>query len=235
MRAGIFIDGGYIIKQMNDNAMSPNYDKFADALLAPLRKQSALDLLRCYFYYCAPWMSSEPTADELRRKQNHEKFVEEIEALDRWQFRLGKLEKRFDGEKEVFEQKRVDVMMSVDLVRHAAAGHIQHAVLLAGDSDFIPAVKAAKESGVTITLWCFSNVHKDLMKVCDEVHYVDWRQFPVTSHRRYKKSKSKSKTTKDAKENPTKKKYSMSGQARKSPKQSKKTIVRRKSQSEGAS
>ena len=81
------------------------------------------------------------------RMSVHEEFVSEIESLDRWSMRLGKLQKRWDGKKEYFEQKRVDVLLSVDLVRHAAAGHIQHAVLIAGDSDFVPAVEAAKEHG----------------------------------------------------------------------------------------
>ena len=73
---------------------------------------------------------------------------------DRWPVRLGKLEQRWEGKRKYYEQKRVDVLLSVDLVRHAAANHIQHAVIVAGDSDFIPAVAAAKESGVTVSLWC---------------------------------------------------------------------------------
>ena len=146
MRAAIFIDGGYFLQQLKVSHITPDYSKLADFMLKPLRQQNIpIDLLRCYFYYCAPWMSPNPTEDEQRRMAAHHTFVEEIESLNRWQVRLGKLEKRWDGQKEYFEQKRVDVLLSVDLVRHSAAGHIQHAILLAGDSDFIPAVQAAKE------------------------------------------------------------------------------------------
>ncbi len=132
--------------------------------------------MRCYFYYCAPYTSKVPTADENRRMVNHQKFVEELEALPRWQFREGKLEKRREGDRDVFAQKRVDVKLSVDLVQHAAAGHIQHAILLAGDSDFIPAVKAAMEEGVTITLCAHNDrsAHRDLVKLVDEVRWIDW-------------------------------------------------------------
>ena len=180
MRAAIFIDGGYIQNQFKQNRIEPNWEDLADYFLEPLRHTIPLDLLRCYYYYCPPYMSQEPTEDELSRMEAHEEFVEEIENLDRWSMRLGKLQKRWDGKKEFYEQKRVDVLLSVDLVRHAAAGHIQHAVLVAGDSDFVPAVDAAKDHGVTLSLWCgnFNTVHKDLIALADEVHTFDWEDFP---------------------------------------------------------
>ena len=180
MRASIFIDGGYILKQTHDARIEPDYSKLTDFLLAPLNRFVPIDLLRCYFYYCPPWMSTQPTEDELRRMAQHEKFIDELEQINRWQVRLGKLEKRYEGDKEIFSQKRVDVLLSVDLVRHAAAGHIQHAILVAGDSDFIPAVIAAKESGATLTLWCGEDrsPHRDLIKLADEVQYFNWNKFP---------------------------------------------------------
>lgn len=180
MRAAIFIDGGYILNQVKYHKVTPDYEKLADFFLDPLRASVPLDLMRCYFYYCPPWTSETPTEDEKRRLDAYEEFVEELESLDRWAIRQGKLEKRFDGKKEYFEQKRVDVLLSCDLVRHAAAGHIQHAVLIAGDSDFIPAVEAAKDSGVTLTLFAgdFNTVHNDLILLADEVHHFDWKTFP---------------------------------------------------------
>ena len=180
MRAAIFIDAGYFLKLTKDAGVTPNYEKLASYFLEPLKKQSDVDLLRCYFYYCAPWMSQEPTDDELRRMEVHTEFVEKIEAIPRWQFRHGKLERRREGDKDVYAQKRVDVLLSVDLVRHAAAGHIQHAVLVAGDSDFIPAVAAAKESGVTLTLYVAEqrHAHRDLLKIADCVERLEMKKLP---------------------------------------------------------
>ncbi len=180
MRAAIFIDGGYVQTQLKMHNIEPEYSELADYLLNPLRASFPLDLLRCYYYYCAPYMSPEPTEDELKRMETHTKFVHEIESLGRWAMRLGKLQKRWEGQREVYEQKRVDVLLSVDLVRHAAAGHIQHAILVAGDSDFVPAVEAAKEHGVTLTLWCghASTVNRDLVALADEVYLLDWADFP---------------------------------------------------------
>lgn len=180
MRAAIFIDGGYILTQFKQNKVNPDYTRMAEYFLAPLRRNISLDLLRVYFYYCAPWMSQEPTEDEKRRMEAHENFMEEISAIPRWTIRLGKLEKRYESGKEYFEQKRVDVLLTCDMVRHAASRDIQHAVLIAGDSDFIPAISATKDSGTTVTLWCGppNTVHKDLVRLADEVHQLDWKRFP---------------------------------------------------------
>ena len=165
---------------VKNRKIEPDYSKMAEYFMGPIRTSVQLDLMRCYFYYCPPWTAENPTDDEVRRLEAYEEFVEGLESLDRWALRQGKLEKRFDGKKEYFEQKRVDVLLSCDLVRHAAAGHIQHAVLVAGDSDFIPAVEAAKDSGVTITLFTgdFNTVHNDLIVLSDEVYQFDWRVFP---------------------------------------------------------
>lgn len=182
MRAAIFIDAGYFLNRLKDERFSAedvDYPKLTETLLAPLRRDLPVDLFRCYFYDCPPWMPEEPNESATRRMEAHTKFIDGIERTDRWQVKFGKLERRWDGTKEYFEQKRVDVMLSVDLVRHSAAGHIQHAILVAGDSDFIPAVAAAKESGVTVSLWggAPKTIHRDLGSIADEVRYFDFRSF----------------------------------------------------------
>jgi uncharacterized LabA/DUF88 family protein len=180
MRAAIFIDGAYILSQLKPLNLTPDYARLADYFLKPLRKSVPLDLLRCYFYYCPPWMSTEPTDAEKRRMTEHNAFMAEVQSVERWAMRLGKLQRRWDGHRESYEQKRVDVLLSVDMVRHSAAGHIQHAILVAGDSDFIPAIEATKESGATVSLWYGdeNTIHRDLKDLADIVHRIDWKSFP---------------------------------------------------------
>jgi uncharacterized LabA/DUF88 family protein len=182
VRAAIFIDGGYLLNRLKDEGVSAEqleYARLAEHLLSPLRRDSPVDLLRAYFYDCPPWVPDEMKEADHRRMESHKDFVDRIESVDRWQVKLGKLERRWDGNQEYFEQKRVDVMLSVDLVRHSAAGHIQHAIILAGDSDFIPALATAKESGVTVSLWggAPNTIHRDLGRISDELHRFDWRAF----------------------------------------------------------
>ncbi|MBP7584350.1 MAG: NYN domain-containing protein [Spirochaetes bacterium] len=180
MRAAIFLDGAYILTHLKQYNLAPDYRGIVDFLMKPLRKNVPLDLLRCYFYYCPPWMSDVPTSGEIRRMAEHDLLMKELMSLDRWAVRLGKLQRRWEGHREYFEQKRVDVLLSVDMVRHSAAGHIQHAIVVAGDSDFIPAIELTKESGATVSLWCGQDdtVHQDLLNQSDIIHRFDWRKFP---------------------------------------------------------
>ena len=59
-------------------------------------------------------------------------------------------------------------MLSVDLATLAAKRLIQEAAIVAGDSDFIPAVEAAKSEGVLIRLFHGQSVHSDLWTAADE-------------------------------------------------------------------
>lgn len=49
-------------------------------------------------------------------------------------------------------QKRVDVMLAVDMMKHAFRRTMDHAILLAGDLDFHPLVQEVVESGCKVTV-----------------------------------------------------------------------------------
>nr|WP_321349330.1 NYN domain-containing protein [uncultured Methanoregula sp.] len=80
--------------------------------------------------------------------------------------RFGKLRKNSDGS---FEQKRVDILLAVELVRLSWSGQIGHAVIVTGDSDFVPAIEAAKDAGVITKLYYSRrSVHDELLSAVDE-------------------------------------------------------------------
>jgi uncharacterized LabA/DUF88 family protein len=112
-----------------------------------------------------PYQSDPPTEEERRRYAAMDKFLGSIRRLPRFEVRLGKLARRG----EVFEQKRVDIMFAVDLVRMSWGNQIGTAVLVTGDSDFVPAVNAAKEAGVLVSLvYAEHACHDELYDACDE-------------------------------------------------------------------
>jgi len=99
-------------------------------------------------------------------------FVHMLNKQTRFEVRLGELAFRGvdkDGQ-PIFEQKRVDILLGVDLVLLAAKQQITKAILVAGDSDFLPAVEVAKKEGVLIHLYhgVKNNPHRDLWEKCDE-------------------------------------------------------------------
>jgi uncharacterized LabA/DUF88 family protein len=165
-RIAIFIDGAYLDFLLRDQ-FGLTRIKY-DALAAKMAH--GIDIVRTYYYNCPPYQSSTPTQDERDRFAKAQRFHTYLERLPRYEVRLGRLAVRGlnrEGE-PIFEQKRVDLMLGVDLALLAGKGQITDAALLAGDSDLIPAVVAAKSQGVVVHLFHGPTYHKDLWDHADE-------------------------------------------------------------------
>lgn len=171
--AAVFIDGGYLEKvlryRFNDRRI--DFKKLVAEMVGDA------ELLRAYYYHCMPYQSNPATDDEKKRFAAKHRFVTALRHLPRFEVRLGRLAFRgtnTEGE-PIFIQKRVDMMLGVDMALLAAKGRITNVVLLSGDSDCIPAVEAVKPEGVLVSLWHggFSHdtaPHRELVEVCDERH-----------------------------------------------------------------
>ncbi len=68
----------------------------------------------------------------------------------------------------IYVQKGIDLQIGVDLVLLSAKQQISHAVIIAGDSDLIPAIAVAKNEGVLIHLYHGSSPHRKLIEIADE-------------------------------------------------------------------
>jgi uncharacterized LabA/DUF88 family protein len=165
-RIAIFIDGAYLDFLLRDefNLTRIRYDALATKMA------EGIDIVRTYYYNCPPYQSSTPTQEERDRFAKAQRFHIYLERLPRYEVRLGRLAIRgFNREGEpIFEQKRVDLMLGVDLALLAGKSQITDAALLAGDSDLIPAVIAAKSQGVVVRLFHGPTYHKDLWDNADE-------------------------------------------------------------------
>ena len=164
-RVAIFIDGAYLdrVRQDEFGGVRINFETFAATLAG------GHDLLRAYYYDCPPYQDNPPTPDQRARTQNRRSFFVRLNRLPRFEVRLGRLERRLgpDGRPR-YEQKRVDILLGVDLVQLAAKQRIEQAILVTGDSDFIPAVAVAKSEGVLVRLFHGDNCHSELWQEVDE-------------------------------------------------------------------
>jgi uncharacterized LabA/DUF88 family protein len=165
-RIATFIDGAYFQRVVKEEFASAKID-FAK-LAAKLA--DGREILRTYYYDCLPWQSANPTPDERLRFGKKQQFFSALEKVPRFQVRQGRLEYRGldQAGRPIFEQKRVDILMGVDLALLAAKHQITDAAILAGDSDFLPAIEAAKSEGVVVHLYHGKTPHRDLIQVCDE-------------------------------------------------------------------
>ncbi len=165
-RVAIFIDGAYLDFVLRDEFQDTQIDY--GALSARLAGDA--DILRTYYYHCPVFQSSPPLPEESARYAAQRKFFATLENLPRYTVRLGRLEFRGNDQhgRPRYEQKRVDILLGVDLVQMSTKQVIQEAVLVAGDSDFIPAVTAAKQEGVLVRLYHGARAHTDLRQECDE-------------------------------------------------------------------
>ncbi|HKZ48826.1 MAG TPA: NYN domain-containing protein [Thermoplasmata archaeon] len=160
-KAAVFLDGAYLDGVTRGyGGMRVDLATLSDDLVGPQAER-----IRTYYYYCPPFQGPSPSEEERRRYAAAMTFFESLRLLPRFEVRLGFLAKRDDR----FEQKGVDVLLSVDLVRMSWGKQIDVAVLVAGDSDFVPAVQAAKDAGVVTRLfYARSSVHNKLVKACDD-------------------------------------------------------------------
>lgn len=170
-RIGIFIDGAYfqyLLKEEFGQA-KVDFQKLA------VKMAGDHEILRTYFYDCLPYQSNPPTREESERFSKRQGFHAALSKNPRFQIRLGRLE--FRGKestgKPIFEQKRVDILLGVDLALLAAKHQITNAAILAGDSDFLPAIEAAKPEGVVVHLYHGRQPHHDLFDACDERTRID--------------------------------------------------------------
>ena len=154
----IFIDGAYMDKLAEDDfRLWVDYQRLAEQITAEVGRdtQGPLDLLRTYYYNSMPYQGDPPTEDEARRVSQKRRFFGALERLPKFRVREGWLVLRGveqDGT-QIFQQKRVDMMLGLELAKLSAGGRITHAAIVAGDSDFMPAVNFAQDNGVVV--WLF--------------------------------------------------------------------------------
>ncbi|RLI77422.1 hypothetical protein DRP04_11395 [Archaeoglobales archaeon] len=149
-RVMIFIDGGYfrkiVDKKFGDRANNDPaiMSKALNHLISKIQQtsfapHSKSEIVRAY-YYDARF----PPEDPEHIKQSE--YFKEIQKSITYPFEMkyGRLVRAGkDGEK--IRQKGVDVLLSVDMVVKAFLNHYDFAVLIAGDQDFLDAVRVVKD------------------------------------------------------------------------------------------
>jgi len=73
--------------------------------------------------------------------------------------------------------KRVDITLATEMLTHAHKGNYDIAILIAGDDDYVPLVKAVKDEGCRVVLWFFENskgLSRNLKLEADYFFDISW-------------------------------------------------------------
>ncbi|MCV3428747.1 NYN domain-containing protein [Campylobacter sp. CNRCH_2014_2849] len=124
------------------------------------------DLYRIFFYTAKP-------LDDHPNKQKISNFLNNLESLNHTALRLGKLVRRGN----LIVQKRVDMLLGIDMAEISIKRFVKKVVLLGYDSDMSPALKLARTSGVQTEIVIFDdlkqNIELSLKKHCDTIKVVN--------------------------------------------------------------
>ena len=169
-QVAFFIDGAYLGQVLKVQFKSPRIDFSSFGREVCRMVDPAATLFRTYYYNCLPYQANPPTPAEQQRFSAMQSFLNALNRLPRFEVRQGKLAYRGldQNGRPIFVQKMVDVLLSIDLVQLCLKGRITDIVIVAGDSDFIPALEVAKQEGVTIWLLHGPNYHEALWNIADE-------------------------------------------------------------------
>jgi uncharacterized LabA/DUF88 family protein len=166
-KAAVLIDNQYLLKiktslGLDEEDFRIGYKNLSDYLsnLIPSIR------FRTYVYDAIRPMRELKTEKEIESYNKQESFLNSLEDEPNFEVRLGLIQK---NDHDVYRQKQVDVWMAVDIVRLSLKRIVDHLIIITGDSDFIPAVKVAKEEGIKVHLWHAErkDTSKDLRRLCD--------------------------------------------------------------------
>ena len=169
-RVAFFIDGSYLDHVLTSEFPNQRVDyKLLTHAIAE-KAGSDREIIRVYYYHCLPYQDAHPSPEQSQRFSNMQRFFRALQRTARFEVRQGRLACRgLDNEgKPIFEQKRTDLLLGLDLALLAAKQLIDEAFIVAGDSDFIPAICVAKGEGIVVYLVHGDVCHDDLLDEADE-------------------------------------------------------------------
>ena len=167
MTSFLFIDGGFLGSLISEAAkaygvvLSPltlNYDKITASFA------------RTFYYDAWPSRKNE-TEDEYKAiVAQKQKLFDHINRTSNMQTREGITRSRSPKKKTPLEQKGVDILLAIDVFKHATLRNITRAHIMATDLDYFPLFEALRDTPVSAHLHCFTNWTSDeLMSLADVV------------------------------------------------------------------
>lgn len=171
-RVAIFIDAGNMFHASNYLKIKIDYKKLINLL-----KRDRW-LLRAYFYTGIPNQDMIQEREDLFQQwKKQEGFLNELQKLG-IKVKTMPLKKTPEG----YIEKGVDVLLATDMVSLAFRDAYDTAILVSGDSDYVPVVEEIQELGKRVENVSFKRTSSyELRKVCDSFLLLDNLAYKFTT------------------------------------------------------
>jgi uncharacterized LabA/DUF88 family protein len=161
IRKAIFIDGSFLFHHAQSINIRIDYKKLKSFLVKDGER-----LVSCCYY------TALPVGDDMEDK--HRKFLRVLKRDVRIQVKSVPLLKSPVGGDGSRYSKGEDILLACDLVRGAILDHFDEAVMVTGDGDFVPAVKAVQEAGKRVVVAGFKkSLSNTLDMEANDVIYLE--------------------------------------------------------------
>jgi len=182
-RSVSLIDGAWLEKARQGLVSDTrwNLQAFADRLVPKYHWR-----FRTYYFDALPFKDrNNPTSGQQKKYREKEEELQAIDRLERFTVRRGYCKQTTVAgylkgggfqtamtEVVTIEQKMVDVLLATEMTRIAWSKEALHIGLVAGDGDYVAAVRAAKDAGAIVRLFYLKKsgtaVAPELFDVVDE-------------------------------------------------------------------
>jgi len=146
-----FIDGQYYTNLQRDLGVFFDLRRFlveSQEWLVGKTSQS-LELVHSLYYDALPPLEN-GNREFYQKRLGYFNFLKTIPGV---RVREGRVVRNRDSSGNVwYQQKQVDLLLGLDIAEECSKGFLTHLVLVAGDSDFCPAVEFASKRGVQTLL-----------------------------------------------------------------------------------
>jgi uncharacterized LabA/DUF88 family protein len=158
----VFIDAGFLSKLSKyfGGGKYLTYDIIQFS--KNLAKEQKLDCKHIFYYTAPPFQSERPTKEENERFRRYEIFREKLSNNKIMSVKEGRCQRLKAGNKFEYSQKGVDALLIIDLISVPLQySLVKKVILMANDSDFVPAVKRLKELRVEVLLFTFYSKNRE--------------------------------------------------------------------------
>ncbi len=203
MDSYVMIDGGFLRKRCGDLHSKLRAEDIPYVARQLMKRSGAEDdVFRIYYYDCPPSAQEVvlPVSGGLCRFNQDPLYAQQMLFLNQlkdldyvcvregvlsfqgWQLRRDVYDRNFSHPVPVlddgcfapqFEQKEIDTLITMDIMRTSWERNVRKLFLIAGDTDFAPALQYARERGIQVFLFTLGNKVKQKLRENADVVVTD--------------------------------------------------------------